>query len=102
MKNLLVILGILVLLFEIYHSLRGNWIGRILEQKKRGERLRKPVVMRPKSELDCSYCVKEKGKRIIPRREMPVEWGERKGCGGPKKKTSTEGLYWLLRSSVRV
>jgi hypothetical protein len=93
MKNLLGILGILVLSFEIYRYLRRYWIRLILEKKKKGERPRKPPVMRPKSELDCPYCVKEKGKLGSPRREMPVAWSERKGRGGPKKKISSEGYF---------
>jgi hypothetical protein len=63
MKNLLVILGILVCIVEIYYYLRENWLSRLLDNKKKGERIRKPAVMRPKSELNCPFCVEEKGKR---------------------------------------
>lgn len=93
MKNPLVILGILVLLFEIYRWLRGNWIRGFLEKKKKGKGPRKPAVMQPKSERDCPFCVEEKGKQASSRREMPVAWIKRKGCGGPKKKISTEGYF---------
>ena len=93
MKNLLVILGILVLLFEIYRLLRRYWIRRILEKKKKAKRPRKPPVMRPKSERDCPFCMQEKGKRVSPRQEKPVAWSKRKGRGGPKKKISTEGYF---------
>ena len=72
MKNLLVILGILVLLFEIYHLLRGYWIRRLLEKQKKPKQPRKPPVMRPKSERDRPVCQKEHGKRLLPKREMPV------------------------------
>ena len=93
MKNLLVILGIVVCLIEIYGFLRRYWIHLILEKKKKARQSRQPLVMRPKSELDCPLCVEEKGKHRLPRRETPMAWGERKGSGGPKKKTSTDGYF---------
>jgi len=50
MGNLIGIIGILVLVYEIYRWLREKWIERILAEKKKGKRERKPQVMRPKSE----------------------------------------------------
>ena len=49
--------------------------------------------MRPKSERDRPVCQKEQGKRLLPKREMPVAWREWKGRGGLKKKISTEGYF---------
>jgi len=46
MENLVGIFGILVLIFEIYRWLRKKWIERILGEKKKGKRPRKPQVMR--------------------------------------------------------
>ena len=65
MKDLLVILGILILCFELYRLLRGNWIRRFLKKKKGAAQPRKPLVMKPKSERDCPFCVKEKGRQGI-------------------------------------
>jgi hypothetical protein len=53
MKDLLVILGILILCFELYRLFRGNWIRRFLKKKKGAAQPRKPLVMKPKSERDC-------------------------------------------------
>ena len=63
MKEILEIIGILVLLVEIYALLRKYWIQRLLDQKRNAKNLRKPVVMRPKSEADCPFCVEERGKK---------------------------------------
>jgi hypothetical protein len=60
MKDLLLILGILVLCFELYRLLWGNWIRRIFKKKKVGKGSRKPQVMKPKSEQDCPFCVSKK------------------------------------------
>ena len=46
MKDLLVILAILILCFELYRLLRGYWIRRILKKKKEAKQLRKPRVMK--------------------------------------------------------
>jgi hypothetical protein len=53
MKDLLVILGILVLWFELYLLLRGNWLRRFLKKKKGAAQPRNPRMMKPKSERDC-------------------------------------------------
>jgi IS1 family transposase/transposase-like protein len=91
MKDLLVILAILVLCLELYRLLRGHWIQRVLKKKREARLFRKPRVMKPKSERDCPFCVKEKGRRGSFKPETPVAWGFRKGHGGPKKKISTQG-----------
>jgi hypothetical protein len=69
MRDLLVILGILILCFELYRLLRGNWLRRFL--KKGAEQPRKPHVMKPKSEQDCPFCVKEKGRQGSSKPEIP-------------------------------
>jgi hypothetical protein len=93
MEKLVGILGILVLIFEIYRWLRKKWIQRMLVEKKKGKRPRKPRVMRPKTGLDCPHCVAEKCKAAKPAREMPLSWSERKGRGGRRKGISTEGYF---------
>jgi transposase-like protein len=93
MKNLLGIIGLLVLLFELYRWLWKSWIYRILEQKKKAKKSRKPAVMQPKSERDCSFCMKEKGMRKSCVPEMAMPWSQRKGRGGAKKRISTEGYF---------
>jgi hypothetical protein len=45
-------------MFELYRWLRRYWIRRILEKKKKAKQPRKPLVMQPKSERDCPFCVK--------------------------------------------
>ncbi|RPH73242.1 hypothetical protein EHM76_05570 [bacterium] len=92
-KDLLGILGILLLLFEVYRFLRRYWLGRLLEKKKKEKQTRKPAVLRPKSERDCRFCCEEKGKWTEVRREMPISWQMRKGWGGRKKKIQTEGYF---------
>jgi hypothetical protein len=72
MKDLMVFVGIIFLLFEDYRLLRGNWIRRILAKRKVGNRPRKLLVMQPKSELDWRISVEENRKRSIPKREMPA------------------------------
>jgi len=49
--------------------------------------------MKPKSERDCPFCVKEKGRQGSPKPEMPMAWSLRKGRGGPIKKLSTQGYF---------
>jgi len=93
MKDLLVILGILILCFELYRLLRGNWIRRFLKKKKEAKQLRNPRVMKPKSERDCPFCVNEKGRQGSSKPEMPAAWSLRKGRGGPTKKISTQGYF---------
>jgi hypothetical protein len=90
-KELLGILGILILLIELYRYLRMYWLRRLVEQKKKEKRNRKPAVLRPKSERDCRFCCEDKGKRTEAKHEMPVSWQMRKGRGGRKKKIHTEG-----------
>lgn len=93
MKDLLVIFAILVLCLELYRLLRSYWIRRILKKKKEAKQLRKPRVLKPKSERDCPFCVKEKGKLGSPKPETPTAWSLRKGRGGPKKIISTQGYF---------
>jgi hypothetical protein len=93
MKDLLVILGILILCFELYRLMRGNWIRRFLKKKKGAAQPPKPRLMKPKSERDCPFCVKEKGRQGSPKPEMPSAWRLRKGSGGPPKKISTHGYF---------
>jgi hypothetical protein len=92
-KELLGILGILILLYEIYRFVRKVWLRRFLEKKKKEKRPRKPPVLRPKSERDCRFCQEDKGKGTVPEQEMPVSWQLRKGKGGPKKQVATEGYF---------
>ncbi len=49
-KELLGILGILILLIEIYRFVRRYWLRRLLEKKKKEKRTRKPAVLRLISE----------------------------------------------------
>ena len=93
MKNLLVTLAILILCFELYRNLRGYWIWRILKKKREAKQLRKPRMMKPKSERDCPFCVKEKGRQGSSKPEMPMTWSLRKGRGGPIKRISTQGYF---------
>lgn len=89
MDEILGIIGILVILVEIYCRLRKYWIQRLLEQKRNGKKPRKAVEMRPKSEADCRFCVAEKGKTGAAKSRMPPLWMDRKGRGGRNKQTST-------------
>jgi len=50
-------------------------------------------MMKPKSERDCPFCLKEKGRQGWPKPEMPMAWSLREGHGGPIKKTSTQGYF---------
>ena len=90
MKNLLVILAILILCFELYRLFRGNWIRHSLKKKNGAAQPRKPLVMKPKSDRDCPFCVKEKGRLGSFKPEMPTAWSSRKGHGDPTKKISTQ------------
>lgn len=92
-KELLGILGILILLLTLYRFLRKDWLRRLLEKKKKEKRTRKPAVMRPKNERDCRFCREGKGNRAGAKRELPETWQLRKGRGGPKKKIQTEGFF---------
>ena len=49
-KDLLGILGILIVLVEIYRLVRRYWLRQLLDKKKKEKRTRKPPVLRPKSE----------------------------------------------------
>jgi hypothetical protein len=49
-KDLLGILGILIVLLEIYRLVRRKWLRRLLDKKKKEKRPRKPPMLRPKSE----------------------------------------------------
>jgi hypothetical protein len=89
MKEILGIIGILVLLVEIYARLRKFWIQRLLDQKRNAKKPRKPLEMRPKSEADCRFCMAEKGKKGAAKCGTPPPWSERKGRGGRRKQTST-------------
>jgi hypothetical protein len=92
-KDLLGILGILLIVFEIYCILRRYWLGRLFEKRKKEKRTRKPAILRPKSEKDCRFCRVEKDKQPGAKRELPESWQLRKGRGGPKKKIQTEGFF---------
>ena len=93
MDRLLIFLAVLVLCLELYRFLRGYWIQRVLKKKREARQLRKPRVMKPKSERDCPFCVKEKDGRGSFKPETPQAWEFRKGRGGPKKKISTQGYF---------
>jgi IS1 family transposase len=93
MKDLLISLGILILCFELCLLLRGNWILRFLKKKKGAAQPRKPLVMKPKSDRDCPFCVKENGRQESPQPEIPTAWSLRKGRGGPIKKISTQDCF---------
>lgn len=93
MKDLLVVLGILILCFVLYRLLRPNWIARLLKKKKDLKNPPKPRVMKPKSERDCPFCMNENGKLKSSKKEMPEAWRLRKGRGGPKKKLSTQNYF---------
>lgn len=92
-KEQLGILGIVIILIELYRYLRKYWLRRLLETKKNEKRSRKPTFLRPKTEKDCRFCRADKSKRTEARHEMPVSWQMRKGQGGPKKKIQTEGFF---------
>jgi hypothetical protein len=92
-KELFGILGILILVVEVYRYVRRYWLRRPLDKKKKEKRLRKPAVLQPKSERDCRFCCEGKGKPSTAKREMPISWQLRKGRGGRKKKVETEGYF---------
>jgi len=98
MNQRLVILVILVLYFELYRFLRRCWIRRFLKKKKEAKQARKPRVMKPKSERDCPFCVREKAKKKPSQPVIPVAWAQRKGRGGPKKRLSTQGFFYPNRA----
>lgn len=85
------ILGILLLLIELYRYLRKYWLKQLLNQKKSDKRLPKPAVLRPKSERDCRFCRKKKSKSSGPQGATPDSWQLRKG--GPKKQVETDGYF---------
>ena len=94
MKDLLLVLGILILFIEQYRLLRGYWIRRFLKKKKEAKQMRNPRVMKPKSERDCPFCMQDEGKSKSPQPSMPEPWRLQKGRGGPKKRQSTQGYFW--------
>ena len=93
MKDLLVILAILALCIELYRLFAAIGSTKVLKKKREARLLRKPRVMKPKSERDCPFCVKEKDGRRSFKPETPQSWKFRKGHGGPKKKISTQGYF---------
>ena len=93
MKDLLVTLAILILCFDLYRLLRDYWIRRILKSKKEAKLSGKPRVLKPKSERDCPFCMKEKGQLGSSKAERPMAWSLRKGRGGPIKRISTQGYF---------
>ncbi len=92
-ENIVTVSAILIVLFELYRFLRALWLRRMLEQKKKAKRPRKPMVLKPKTERDCRFCQEEKGNRRIVEPEPPEPWSTRKGRGGRKKRFSTEGYF---------
>ena len=56
MEDLLGLVGILILLFEIYRIMRRIWIRRILAKRKSGKRARKPQVKRPKVKITPPFA----------------------------------------------
>ena len=93
MEEQLGIIGILIVIIEIYRILRRIWIRRMLAKRKNGKRTRKPQVMLPKSEKDCPFCVAEKGRQAEKEAELSQAWSQRKGIGGRRKKLSTQGWF---------
>lgn len=73
-ENIVVISAILISLFRHYQYLRGLWLRRMLEQKKKAMRLRRPMMLKPKSEHKCRFCKEEKGKHSTVEREEPEPW----------------------------
>jgi hypothetical protein len=99
-NDLLVLLAIQVILFEINQQLRKYGLRHLLSREKKGKQPRKPAVLRPKSERDCRFCQEDKKKRGMAAREMPGSWQLRKGKGGPKKKVATGGCFCPNESCV--
>lgn len=89
----IVVVAIIIVLFELYRYLCRLWLRRKLEQKKKAKRPRKPIVLKPKSERDCQFCQEEKGKRRAVEPDLAEPWNMRKGCGGRKKRFSTQGYF---------
>jgi hypothetical protein len=99
MKDLLVISAILFLFFEAYRGLRRGWLQRLLMKKRPSDRaMRKPAILRPKSEKDCPYCQQAEGQSRCAHREMPIAWSARKGRGGVWCKNSIQS-YLLVAPS---
>lgn len=93
MQNLLVILAAIIILVELYRRLRHYWIRWCLGKKKRAKKPRKPPVLKPKSERDCSVCQEAKGKTKPAKPAIPLAWCLRKGRGGRKKQIRTAGYF---------
>lgn len=92
-ENIVIVLAIIIVLTELYRYLRTFWLRKWLERKKKAKRLRKPMVLKPKTERDCRFCQEKQGKRRTIKREPPEPWRMRKGRGGRKKLFSTEGYF---------
>jgi hypothetical protein len=92
-NDLLILFAILIILVEIYQKLRQTWLRHLLSQKKKAKRLRKPAVLRPKSERDCRFWQADQGKSKAAEREAPISWRLRKGQGGPKQTVTTGGYF---------
>jgi hypothetical protein len=61
-KELLGIVGTLILLIEIYRFIHRYLVRYLLEKKKKEKRTRKAAVLRIKSERDCRFCCEGMGK----------------------------------------
>ena len=83
----------IIILVELYRRLRKYWVRWCLEKKRSARKLRKPPVLKPKSERDCPVCQGGKGKTITAQTAKPEAWCLRKGCGGRKKQISTAGYF---------
>ena len=98
MKEILGIIGILVLLVEIYGRLRKFWIQRLLDQKRNAKKPRKPLEKRPKSEADCRFCVAEKGKKGAAKCGTPPPGAREKGGVGGGSRPQLPGISVRTRN----
>jgi IS1 family transposase/transposase-like protein len=92
-NDILILLAILIVLYELYRSLRKLWLHKLLQKKKKAKPPRKPRIFKPKSERDCHFCQEEKGKHPTAIRNLPEPWSNRKGRGGRKKQFSTQDYF---------
>lgn len=72
LENIVIVLAFIIVLFELYRYLRGLWLSRLMERKKKAKRPRKQMVLKPKSERDSRFGQEEKGRRRIVKRESPA------------------------------
>jgi len=86
------IIGILIVIIEIYRILRRIWIRRMLAKRKNGKRTRKPQVMLPKSEKDCPFCVAEKGRQAEKEAELSASLEPAERNWRTAKETEHPGL----------